>query len=294
MKKRVFSSLLWSLVIIVIASISFYIFWRMGQEQEKEVLEDETLQVEPGITTEEQEETAVKQDEPAFIISDVASSPESVPEVDPCIQVEKDMDTFFRYLDHQDYVRDLVPEADMHARFEKILKRLAATPPYPAENISDPEHMIRNITHFFHILKKEDLQLIKEIIDNEHDSMEIDVRMFFKWLSLRDRCPSPEELKPSMESLYQYAGFFLNTIGGRAFLFRRTSALRLLISYYSLLVLHEADKMGENRYGLDIYPHIAPVKNEIANYPVFQFQQEYIEQLSRLEEYYLEKRNIMP
>jgi hypothetical protein len=118
--------------------------------------------------------------------------------------------------------------------------------------------------------------------------------MFFKWLSLKNHCDCFEELKPSMESLYQYAGFFLNTIGGRAYLFRRTSTLRLLVSYYCLLVLHEADRTGENRYGLDIYPHIALVKNEITNYPAFQFQQEYIEQLSRLESYYLDKRNIMP
>jgi len=294
MRKKTFSILLWSLVIVVVASLSFYIFWEMGQKQEKEVLKDETPQVETSITTEEQKEPAVKQEDPPFVSSEVTSPPKPVPVENPCIQIEKDINSFFRYLDKKDYVRNLAPETDMYTRFTKIIKKLTDNPPIPAEKTSDNEHMIRNITHFFHILGKDDLQLIKEMINNEQGTMELDIKMFFKWLSLKNRCHCFEELKPSMESIYQYAGFFLNTIGGRAYLFRRTSTLRLLVSYYCLLILHEADRTGENRYGLDIYPHIALVKNEITNYPAFQFQQEYIEQLSRLESYYLEKRNIIP
>jgi hypothetical protein len=38
MRKKTFSILLWSSVIVVVASLFFYIFWKTGQEQEKEVL----------------------------------------------------------------------------------------------------------------------------------------------------------------------------------------------------------------------------------------------------------------
>ena len=93
-----------------------------------------------------------------------------------------------------------------------------------------------------------------------------------------------------MTTLYQYAGFFINTTGGRAYLFRRPSGLRLLVSYYCLLIIHEADKRGMNRCGIDIFPLVEPLKNEIRYYPDFQFQEEYIGQIGKIEEFYRKKR----
>jgi hypothetical protein len=293
MNKRVFYGLLWFLIILVAASLYFYMFWKSGKEQEHILLEDDTRQVEPSMTTEEHEDIPLKQDEPDFIISDVASPPDPVP-VDPCVQLKKDVDNFFTYLNSKSYVRMLLPKTDVKTRFIEILKKLIDSPPLPAENTSDHEHMIRNITHFFRVLEKKDFQLIKAIINNEHETFEVDIKMFYMCLSLTDCCADQEGLKLSMASLYPYAGFFLNTIGGRACLFRRASNLRLLVSYYSLLVLQEADKKGENRCGLDVFPHIAPVKNEITNYPAFQFKQEYVEQINRVENYYKKKRSAMP
>ena len=120
--------------------------------------------------------------------------------------------------------------------------------------------------------------------------MEISLEMFYRWLTLGDRCPDPENIRPSTTVLYQYAGFFINTTGGRAYLFRRPSGLRLLVSYYCVLIVHEANKKGRNRCGIDIFPLIKPLKNEIRYYPDFQFQEEYIAQLGQIEDYYRKKR----
>jgi hypothetical protein len=158
MRKKTFSILLWSSVIVVVASLFFYIFWKTGQEQEKEVLKEETPQVETSVTTEEQEEPAVKQEEPAFVSSEAASPPKPVPVENPCIQIEKDINSFFSYLDQKDYVRNLGPETDTYTRFTKIIKKLTDNPPIPAEKTSDTEHIILNNTHLNHILGKDDLQ----------------------------------------------------------------------------------------------------------------------------------------
>jgi hypothetical protein len=107
---------------------------------------------------------------------------------------------------------------------------------------------------------------------------------------LGDRCPDPEEVRPSLDVLYYYAGFFLNTIGGRAYLFRRALGVRLLCSYYSLLIVHEADKQGKNSYGIDIFPFIAPLGKEILLYPNFHFTNDYILKLNELEKYYIQRR----
>ena len=164
----------------------------------------------------------------------------------------------------------------------------------PAGEGNHSDHMMRNITYLFHVMEKADILLIKEILKQEQDTLEIDLKMFFKWLTLGERCPDPHQLRPSSQVLYRYAGFFLNTIGGRAYLFRRTPGLRLLVSYYCLLVLHDSDKTGENSYGLDIFPYIEPLRNEMANYPDFQFQDQYIEKLRAIEIYYLQQRMAMP
>jgi hypothetical protein len=154
----------------------------------------------------------------------------------------------------------------------------------------DPRIMTKNIFHFFRALDKNDLRFLKEIMRNEADTLDMNLDVFYKWFTLGDQCRDPEGLRPSLDVLYQYAGFFLNAIGGRAYLFRRPSEVRLLVTYYCLLIVHEADKRGKNSYGIDIFPEIEPLAREISFYPDFHFQNEYILQLTSLQNYYLNKR----
>jgi len=91
-----------------------------------------------------------------------------------------------------------------------------------------------------------DIIILKEVLRNEADTLEINMELFYNWLMLGDRCPDNENIRPDQEVIYRYAGYFLNTIGGRAYLFRRPVTLRLLISYYCLRIIHEADKSGLN------------------------------------------------
>ncbi|MCD6297524.1 MAG: hypothetical protein J7M30_10255, partial [Deltaproteobacteria bacterium] len=213
-----------------------------------------------------------------------------VPKEDYCARIEKNVGEFFHYLDEKAYVKKLNPKTDTYTQFKKILRRAAARPPFPAGENADPKMIIRNLYHFFRILDRKDLSLIRAVLKNEQDTMEISLEMFYRWLTLGDRCPDPENIRPSMTVLYQYAGFFINTTGGRAYLFRRPSGLRLLVSYYCVLIVHEADKKGRNSCGIDIFPLIKPLKNEIRYYPDFQFQEEYISQLGQIEDYYRKKR----
>ena len=94
-----------------------------------------------------------------------------------------------------------------------------------------------------------------------------------------------------MEVVYQYAGFFLNTIGGRAYLLRRTPSVRLLVSYYCILIIHEMDKEGKNHLGIDILPFVTTLKQEIGHYSEFKFLRKYLGQLNRIEDYYIQKRS---
>ena len=167
---------------------------------------------------------------------------------------------------------------------------LSASPPIPAGEGIDTKIMTKNIFHFFRVLGKKDLRLLREIIRNEADTVEINLELFYRWFTLTEQCPELEEKRPSLDVLYQYAGFLLNTIGGRAYLYRRPLGLRLLVSYYCLLIINDADKKGRNTYGIDIYPLIAPVMEEMRVYPDFLFQNEYILGLENLSNYYAARR----
>jgi len=294
MRKRGVSLIIGILVVVVVVGLSVYFFSEPGQERKKEVVEKKIPDAKILFADEEQEEMSVQEVPSLMIPPEVEPLPKPVAKEDPCRQIQDDLADFFHYLDNKPYILDRVSEPDTYAHFKKILKQLEASPPVPAGEGNHTEHMMRNITHFFHIMEKEDIHFVQEIFTHERETLETDLKMFFKWFSLGDCCPDPERLRPTRHVLYLYAGFFLNTIGGRSYLFRRTPSIRLLVSYYCLLVLHDADETGENNYGLDIFPYIEPLRNEIANYPDFRFQEQYIEQLRAIEIYYLQKRIPMP
>jgi hypothetical protein len=272
-------------LLVILTCLGVYWFIQSRQEQEKH------YPIETAAPSEEQPGLAGEKEAADInVTAEDSASREAFTEENPCSRTETTVVEFFRYLDGQPYVQHMGLETHTYPRFKQILKTLSASPPVPAGEGSDPEIITRNIYHFFRVLNSKDLRLIREAIRNEQDTLEIELEMFYKWLMLYDKCPDPEGLRPSMEDLYMYAGFFINTTGGRAYLFRRPSALRVLVTYYCVLVIHDADKTGKNNYGIDISPHIASLRGEIIRYPDFKFQRRYIDRLSVIENYYMQKR----
>lgn len=207
-----------------------------------------------------------------------------------CALIEEYVADFFGYLNTEKYIKRLDLKTSAYSKFKQILKRLAAQPPVPAGEGIHPAIMLKNIFYFSRALDRKDLRVFKEVVVNERDNMELNLEMFYRWLMLGNSCPNPRGVRPPFDVMYRYAGFFLNSTGGRAYLFRRSISLRLLASYYCLLIVHQADRLGKNSYGINIVPYIQPLKDEISNYPNFEFQDQYVSTLTRLEDYYLQKR----
>lgn len=209
---------------------------------------------------------------------------------DECAPIERDVRDFFVYLDDQDYVRRLIGDSDAWSRFKRMLAKLAQQPPIPAGEGMDPALMTRNIYHLFRVLDDGEILLTKEVIRHEAETLELNLDIIYRWLTLKDRCPDPEGIRPSGDVLYRYAGFFMNTIGGRSYLFRRAVWLRLLMSYYSVLILHDADRAGMNSCGIDVLPMVRQVSEEIARRGGYYFQETYLERLGAVEGYYAGRR----
>ena len=207
-----------------------------------------------------------------------------------CEEIEKRVRELFTYLSQEVHIQDQVTDIDIYDRFKTVLAKLSSQPPIPAGEGMDSLTMMENVYHFYRILDEEEIRLIRQILKNEVDSIEMNLGTLYEWLMPTGPCPNVEETRPSLDVLYSYAGFFLNTIGGRAYLFRRSAPVRLLVSYYSVLIVHEADKRGKNTYGIDVFPEISRLAKEISAYPDFQLQNTYIQQLTELQNDYLETR----
>ena len=207
-----------------------------------------------------------------------------------CVQIEKNVLDFFQYLDKQDYIRKIDAELETFTVFRGLIRKLSSQPPIPAGEALDVFIISKNIFYFYRLLDDMEIRLLQEIIKYETDALEMNLDLFYKWFTTGNRCPDKKRIRPSMDALYPYAGYLINSIGGRAYLFRRRVALRLLLSYYSLLIIHDADKDRKNSYGIDIFPQIAMLREEMSYHHDFYFQKAYIGKLDELSSYYLEKR----
>jgi len=217
--------------------------------------------------------------------------PMPVLEIDPCDQIEKQMGEYFAFLDQEQYIRDLKLESDTYSRFKHIVEKLAINPPMPAGNSLSSDFMFRNIFFFYRVLNRDELGFIKAVISNKADTIiEKDLEMFYRWLTI-DSCDlGPEGIRPSFETAYYYSGFFLNTLGGRSYLFRRPTRMRLLVTYYSLLIIHEADIKGKNSYGIDIMPEINYLAKDISTSPNMELKEQYLQNLKKIQDYYTSRR----
>ena len=207
-----------------------------------------------------------------------------------CKKMEEYVVDYFKYLDENKQKESSGDKIDSFDRFKQILKDLEKRPPIPAGEGSNPTVMIANIFYFSRALDRKDIDFIRKIIGSDKDTVEINMDMFFRWLMLDGQCPESNGFRPSFDVLYKYAGFFLNSTGGRAYMFRRSTPIRLLTTYYSLLIIHKADRLGLNQYGMDIVPFIKSAKQDIGLYPDFEFQNEYMNNLLSMEKYYLKRR----
>jgi len=289
-KKKTGRLVIGLVVILILSALGYYIFSEKGSQEKAKVVEAEKT------------ETTVPEQEP---VEEIAQPPveeivrkpiteetidEPEPETDPCTEIKEEIADFFDYLDTKAYIKHIDPDPDTFGRFRDIIESLGSNIPVPAGEGIDHKVLIKNIYHFYHSLNLEDFHLIKEILVNEADSIELNLDMFYRWVTEGRNCPETEKMLPSEKTLYSYAGFFLNTNGGRACLFRRSSGLRILITFYSLSIINRADRDGYNTFGIDIFPFIDPLRKEILRYPDLQYQKDYVSALNDIEEFYRGRR----
>ena len=237
------------------------------------ILRDENILVE---LLAEEEKTDVKKD--GMVKKKIPPA-----EIQPSVaDIESQIMSFFSYLDKQPYVQSYNFEGGTYLQYQIAINKLSSNPPVIVGEMQSLYTMVRNVAHFYRVMGKKPIFLTRQILQNESDVMESVMKTFYQWYTLADKGPAAMGGRPSPEMMYEYAGYLLNTLGGRSYLLRRSPKLRTLTTYYCVLALDKANEEELNSTGIDIRPYIKSCLLEINNQIGLVYQKEYIAKLSEL------------
>lgn len=204
-----------------------------------------------------------------------------------CSKVEEQMESFFNYLDSRDYISSRDLEGGSAAFLQRCVAASMADPPINIAEMQNLLRLVKNVTHFYRVLGKERLTVLKEILTTEERVLEPAMAVFYAHI-VECRQPLPGDDRPlSLERIYDYAGYFLNTLGGRSYLLRRESRIRMLVNYYAILIVDRANDEKFNRYGIDVRPYIDFLFYDISNQRGLTYRERYLTRLKALRDKYL-------
>ncbi len=257
----------------------------------------EQLAWEKKITTLEQE-IATKEDEsePVTKASPNLTEPEPFsPEFsEPKIQIPEspseaelladELLAFLNHLDSKNYFHTNQYKEKSLAHFKAVLSKLFANPPIITREVDDLFNIMNNMAHFFRVLGKKEIVLLKDILEQEDENIERLLALFYRWSEIGDQVKEKNpDISLPLKDLYEYAGFFLNTLGGQAYLFRRESHIRMLTKYYAILILDRANTQNINKHGIDIRFPINSLIDEMEASTILTKRDKYLDRLLALQ-----------
>lgn len=196
-----------------------------------------------------------------------------------CQELEDQIASFFTYLETKEYGKTCKLPGKPFDLFQQMLVQLAAHVPSVSDEMASLDSLMNNMTYFYRLLGRKRVACIRSILTNEAGIIEPLAASLYAWLSSGDCCSQKLHGCPSMEVLYEYAAYFLNTLAGRSYLMRRDATLRVLANYYCVLIIDRANDASLNRHGIDLRPHIDLAYHEISNQRGLINKKHYLENL---------------
>jgi hypothetical protein len=287
-------------IVIVIIGIAAYFGYKLfnswhreslegAKQQERVEWEKRTRELMEKVTELEEELTSIKGEAiPQQKLKEVFGPQPSAVEEEKTSgfeEIEQQIKAFFTYLDEQDYVQAYELPGGTYQQFQQAVKKLSENPPNTTSETASLYNLYRNMAHFFRVLGKKRVNLIKDILQNENQIIESAMQTFYLWATYdtEDRVKSGQ---PSLKTMYEYSGFFLNTLAGRSYLLRRDSKIRILTIYYSVLILDQANDEQLNSAGLDIRPYIKSLVNDLETQTGLIYHKQYLSELEKLADKY--------
>lgn len=232
----------------------------------------------------EQQSVAGSASGPAII--SVPAQPEPVVPTAGLQHCQKRTETiraFFKHLDDQPYIQTFSLDEPSGVYFPKLIQKLADNPPVVTGETDDLYTVLQNTAHFFRIIGTQNIFILKGILDREKDRFEQVLADFYLSAITGDCLATELGLQISDDALYLYSGFFLNTMGGRLYLFRRDSMSRMIVSYYAIKIIDRANRTGKNKLGIELAVAIDSLITEMESSNVaLKLRDEYLDTLYEL------------
>lgn len=185
------------------------------------------------------------------------------PLTEMCKASAKVVGDFFQHLDSLEYLQEFQLNPNSETYFSTLIQKLLDNPPIVSGETNDLFTILQNTAHFFRIIGNENIKILKTILSNENERFE-EVLAHYYMIINESRCAQEYfDITVPENALYEYGGFFLNTMGGRLYLFRRDSVSRMVISYYSILLIDKANKTSANTHGIEIATSIDLLVDEM-------------------------------
>lgn len=280
-----------TLALLAVLAVLFFFFININQRSEKKAItsiEQERQQWQEKVAVLEKKGTVHPSEEKASLKSDI--QPPSFEAIEPATQIQKitdseeichnttqSLDRIFSYLDNQEYIQQFGFKNGSKAYLSSIAERLYVNKPKIVRETDSLLSIMQNTTHIYRVLGKHDIVILKTILANEKETLEPMLATFFKAADENEQClVGKYPLTLPLKELYAYSTFFINTMGGQAYLFRRDPTTRILIKYYAILILHKANEQGINTSGVDIRQGLKNLIDELLVFQVLQKRDEYL------------------
>lgn len=200
-----------------------------------------------------------------------------------CQELEESLRAFCQYLDAGETFRSQKTHRNSWALFTSILESLERRPPVISAESYRPSAIVENSFYFFRLLGNEKIDIVREVIKFESDLAEPLIGIMYYWLMAGRSCDKLPSPAAALKFMYNYAGFFLNTLGGHSYLYRQDSRIRLLTVYYSILVIHEANMRELNEVGFDLRFFLPHIFQEILSRNDLLYAEDYLQTLTNLQ-----------
>jgi len=193
-----------------------------------------------------------------------------------CERVEQELQRLCVYLDARPELRELADGYGSCDLLRQAAETLSSRPPRVSSELRSYEVMLANVFHLSRVLGRKALRYPARVLDRQQELAEPLALAVYRWAISREQCQQTTPLDGDV--LYAYAGFLFNTMGGQAYLRRRTPRVEGLACFYALQVVDSAQQRGYNPDGLDPRKEIARCSSLLEGQPLV-FEAEYLANL---------------
>jgi hypothetical protein len=247
-------------------------------EEKVSVLEEEL---------EDKEDTSIAKEKIAQIFGEKKSEiPTPKEKKVSCEELHRKISSLFNYLDEKKYTQTYGLNESTEEFVQKIVNLLTENTPQITGEMQNMPILMKNMAYFYRVLGRKRLEILREIIKNENDIIESGMRVVYQYFKADNQCKATAVNLPPFESVYNYSIFFLNTLAGRNYLLRRSSKIRIITSFYCILIIDRANDESLNQYGFDIRPQVEKLLNDIKDHKRLVHKKYYLEELEKIERKY--------